>query len=100
MRIWVADATAHGMRPWFTKFAGSVYDRRWLGVVEDIYTWQQAIEPYLRNKRPLADVALVYSQRTAHFYGGEQAPEQDRSADPWRLPGARRGQNPLRNGPR
>ena len=73
IRVWVADATAHGMRPWFTKFAGSVYDQRWLGVVEDIYTWQQSIEPYLRNKRPLARVALVYSQQNAHFYGGEQA---------------------------
>ena len=30
-------------------------------------------ERYLRNERPLARVAMVYSQQTAAFYGGEHA---------------------------
>jgi len=30
IRIWVADGIANGMRPWFTKFAGTLRDRRWL----------------------------------------------------------------------
>ena len=33
----------------------------------------RANEPYLRNEASLARVALVYSQQTAVFYGGEQA---------------------------
>ena len=37
IRLWVAEGTANGMRPWFTKFSGTLYDRRWLPVVERIY---------------------------------------------------------------
>jgi len=73
IRIWVADGIANGLRPWFTKFCGTLHDRRWLKVVEDIYNWHHRVEPYLRNESPLARVAMVYSQQTAAFYGGEQA---------------------------
>ena len=37
IRIWVAEGTANGYRPWFVKFSGTLYDRRWLETVEDIY---------------------------------------------------------------
>ncbi|HES75838.1 MAG TPA: hypothetical protein ENO09_02380, partial [bacterium] len=73
LRIWIASAIANGMRPWFTKFSAQVYDRRWLDVVEDIFTWHARYERYLRNVQSLARVAVVYSQQTAAFYGGEQA---------------------------
>jgi len=67
IRLWVADGIANGMRPWFTKFGGSINDPRWLKPVEDIYAWCLGAEPYLRNERPLARVAIVYSQQTAWF---------------------------------
>jgi hypothetical protein len=73
IRIWVADGIANGLRPWFTKFAGTLRDRRWLNVVEDIYGWSHRSERYLRNEEPLARVAMVFSQQTATFYGGEHA---------------------------
>ncbi len=71
--LWVADGIANGLRPWFTKFGGILYDQRWLKPVEEAYTWQAKHERYLRNIRPIARVALVYSQQTAAFYGGQQA---------------------------
>ena len=73
IRIWVADGIANGLRPWFTKFAGTLHDQRWLRVVDDIYNWSYGAEPYLRNQESLARVAMVYSQQTAMFYGGEHA---------------------------
>jgi Hypothetical glycosyl hydrolase 6/Beta-galactosidase trimerisation domain len=73
IRLWVLDGIANGLRPWFTKFAGSLNDRRWLKVVEDLYVWHYRNERYLRNQRPLARVAIVYSQQTSHFYGAQQA---------------------------
>ena len=73
IRTWVADGIANGLRPWFTKFSGTLHDRRWLPVVEKIYRWHHDSERYLRNESPLARVAMVYSQQTAAFYGGEQA---------------------------
>jgi hypothetical protein len=76
IRVWVADGIANDLRPWFTKFSGTLYDRRWLGVVEDIYNWHYRAERYLRNEASLARVALVYSQQTATFYGGERAQQK------------------------
>lgn len=73
IRVWVADGVAQGLRPWFTKFNAKPYDHRWLPVVERIYNWHYRNEKYLRNEENLANVGMVYSQRTAQFYGGPQA---------------------------
>ena len=73
VRIWFADGVANGLRPWFTKFSGTLRDRRWLSVIEDLYRWHHQAERYLRNEAPLARVALVYSQQTAWFYGAPRA---------------------------
>jgi hypothetical protein len=72
-RIWVLDGIANGLRPWFNKVSGSVHDPRWLPVVEKIYTWHHRWERYLRNESPIARVGMLYSQRTATYYGGPQA---------------------------
>ena len=73
IRLWVLDGIANDLRPWFTKFGGTLYDRRWLPVVEDLYAWHYKNERYLRNEESLARVGMVYSQQTSHFYGGEKA---------------------------
>ncbi|MSU65512.1 MAG: twin-arginine translocation signal domain-containing protein [Opitutus sp.] len=73
IRAWAIDGIANGLRPWFTKFAGSVNDPRWLKPVEELYGWCHGAERYLRNERPLARVGVVYSQQTAWFHGGAGA---------------------------
>jgi len=73
IRIWVLDAIANGMRPWFSKFSATLHDERWLKGVEDMYRWADKNQSYLTHQRSLARVGLVYSQRTAWYYGGEQA---------------------------
>jgi len=70
IRIWALDAIANGMRPWFTKFSGTLHDARWLGEIEEIYVWTEKNQHYLAERRPLARVAMVYSQQTAWYYGG------------------------------
>lgn len=72
-RLFVADGVANGLRPWFTKFGGVIYDPRWLQPVAAMYQMYHAWEPYLRNDAPVARVGLVYSQQTYHYYGREQA---------------------------
>ncbi|MGC9349851.1 MAG: alpha-amylase family protein [Anaerolineae bacterium] len=74
LRVWVADAIANGMRPWFTKFSGQIYDDRWLGVVAEMFQWHAQHERYWRETVPAARVAVVYSQQTAAHYGGPEAP--------------------------
>ncbi len=73
IRAWVADGVANGLRPWFTKFCGMVYDRRWVDEVAQMYRMYAGWEPYLRSERPIASVAVAYSQQTAHHYGLDQA---------------------------
>jgi hypothetical protein len=73
VRLWVLDGIANGLRPWFTKFSGTLYDQRWLKTVKDIYDWHYQNEQYLREEKSLAQVAIVYSQQTAAFYGGNEA---------------------------
>jgi hypothetical protein len=72
IRLWVADGVANDLRPWFTKFAGVLHDKRWLNVVEELYRRYADWEKYLRNEASLARVGMVYSQQTAWFYGGER----------------------------
>ncbi len=76
IRIWAVDGIANGLRPWFTKFSGTLRDHRWLKVVEEIYGWHYRADRYLRNEKPLARVALVYSQQTAAYYGGTRAAQK------------------------
>jgi hypothetical protein len=80
IRIWVADGVANGLRPWFTKFSGTLHDDRWLKPVEEIYSRYYRWEKYLRNEASLARVALVYSQQTAWFYGQDRP--RDKIEDP------------------
>ena len=81
VRIWVADGTANGMRPWYTKFSGTLYDHRWLSFVEEIYKWHHKVEPYLRNEKPLASLGMLYSEQTQRFYGGEKHQDNVRDHD-------------------
>jgi hypothetical protein len=78
IRVWVAEGIANGLRPWFVKFGGVLYDRRWLPVVEKIYRWHQAAERYLRNESPIARVAVVYSEQTEKYYVGPPGRAQAR----------------------
>ena len=80
IRIWVLDSIANGMRPWCSKFSATLHDRRWLKGVEDLYLWAEKNQPWLSDRRPLARVALVYSQQTAWYYGGEET--QTKVEDP------------------
>jgi hypothetical protein len=78
IRVWVAEGIANGLRPWFVKFGGVLYDRRWLPVVEKIYQWHHTAERYLRNEAPIARVAVVYSEQTEKYYAGPPGRAQAR----------------------
>jgi len=66
-QLWAADGVANDLRPWFTKFSGTLHDERWLKPVEQLYRRYAGWEKYLRNEQPLARAAIVYSQQTGWF---------------------------------
>jgi hypothetical protein len=72
VRTWVADGVAHGLRPWFAKFSGTLYDKRWLEIVANIYQWHHRAERYLRNEAPLARVGMLYSEQTREYYNASR----------------------------
>jgi len=67
IRIWVAEGTANGMRPWFTKFSGVLYDKRWLDTVDKIYQVHYRNERYLRNTAPMARVGMVFTEQNRNY---------------------------------
>jgi hypothetical protein len=80
IRLWAIDGIANDLRPWFTKFSGTLHDKRWLPVIEKLYNWHFQNESYLRNTESLARVGMVYSQQTGHYYGGSTPAEKESHA--------------------
>jgi hypothetical protein len=78
IRVWVAEGTANGMRPWFTKFSGVLYDKRWLETVDRIYQVHYRNEKYLRNTAPMARVGMLFSE---HSRGSWNEKWQKRTED-------------------
>jgi hypothetical protein len=67
IRVWVAEGTANGMRPWFTKFSGVLYDKRWLDIVDKIYQVHYRNESYLRNIAPMARIGMVFTEQNRNY---------------------------------
>ena len=72
--LWMAQTTASGMVPWFHWLGGAPEDTRWRAVGRDFYRWLAQHEPHFRNRRSIANLAVLYPQRTIAFYrSGETA---------------------------
>ena len=68
-RMWLAQTAASGMVPWFHWLGGSPEDNRWRDTGRQFYGWLAANEPHFRNRRSVADLAVLYPQSTIAFYG-------------------------------
>ena len=67
--LWMAQATASGMAPWFHWLGGHPEDTRWRKTGQVFFDWLAANEQHFRNRRSLADLAVLYPQSTIAFYG-------------------------------
>lgn len=70
LELWVSEAVANGLRPWFTKFCAQVFDDRWMPVVKNLYNKYKRWEPYLKDTKSRAETAVMFSQQTAREYAG------------------------------
>jgi len=74
-RMWMLDGFAGGIQPWW-HFVGAYHeDRRMYNTVKPVNKWHKANESYLLNRRPIASVGVVWSQRNTDFYGRDNAEE-------------------------
>ncbi|MCL5670954.1 MAG: hypothetical protein M1423_06630 [Acidobacteria bacterium] len=66
--LWMAQITASGMVPWYHWLGGSPEDNRWRETGRTFYDWLAANESHFRNRRSLANIAVLYPQSTIAFY--------------------------------
>lgn len=66
--LWMAEITASGMVPWYHWLGGSPQDNRWRKSGRAFYDWLAANESHFRNRRSLANIAVLYPQSTIAFY--------------------------------
>lgn len=75
-QVWLAGVVAGDSRPWWHTIGGVQEDMRFTHAVEDFFSWHKAHERYLRDRKSIANVGLVYSPRTIDYYGREKAYER------------------------
>ncbi|MFE0757461.1 alpha-amylase family protein [Inquilinus sp. NPDC058860] len=71
IRSWMLDGVVQGMLPWFTKFNGTVPDRRWVEPVVESFGLHAALEPVLAATRPAAEIAVIDPATTLRHHGPE-----------------------------
>ncbi len=74
-RLWMLEGFAGGIQPWWHHVGAYHEDRRAYRTAEPIMRWHQANQEYLVNRRPVAGVALVWSQENTDFYGRDNPEE-------------------------
>jgi hypothetical protein len=76
VRLWFASAVAGGIRPWWHHVGADHEDRRMFRTAPPLFQWHAQNERYLRDRRHLASVAVLYWQRNTDFFGREEAEER------------------------
>jgi Hypothetical glycosyl hydrolase 6/Beta-galactosidase trimerisation domain len=77
-RMWLAQTVASGMTPWYHWLGGEPEDQRWRATGRDFYQWIAKHERHFVNRRPVANIGVVFAQRTHAWYnppGGGDATE-------------------------
>lgn len=69
MTIWAAQAAASGMVPWLHRLGGQVQDNRWREPGHAFFDWLATNQAHFRNHTSLAEIAVLYPQKTIAFYG-------------------------------
>ncbi len=76
--LWMAQTTASGMVPWYHWLGGAPEDLRWRETGRTFYQWHARHEKHFANRRSMANLGVVFSERTNAFYrppGGDDPTE-------------------------
>jgi hypothetical protein len=72
-RMWMLAGFAGGIQPWWHHVGAYHEDRRMYRTAEPVLQWHKANEQYLIDRRPIASVAVVWSQRNQDYFGRDNA---------------------------
>ena len=81
-RMWTVSGAAGGISPWYHHIGGGTRDRRQFETPVPFFRWHADHEEWLYDRTSLANVAVVWSQDNAVFYGQDSV--RERVAYPWR----------------
>ncbi len=70
-RLWMLEGFAGGIQPWWHHISAYQEDRRAYHTAPAILQWHRQNEAFLVNRRPVATVGLLWSQRNSDFFGRE-----------------------------
>ena len=74
-RMWMIAGMAGGIQPWWHHVGAYHEDRRMYRTAEPVMKWHKANEAYLTNRKPVATVGLLWSQRNTDFHGRDNPAE-------------------------
>jgi len=72
-KLWMLEGIAGGIQTWWHHVGALQEDRRQFDLAADITVWAGANRKFLTNRKPVADIGLVWSQGNADFYGRDRA---------------------------
>lgn len=72
-RMWMIEGFAGGISPWWHHVGAYQEDRRAYRTAEPEMRWYKSNERFLLNRKPVASVGLVWSQRNTDYYGRDSA---------------------------
>lgn len=66
--LWMAQTTSSGMIPWLVCLGSDLPDKRWQEIGRKYYQWLKKNEIHFFNKRPMARLGVVFSQKLNELY--------------------------------
>ena len=82
LHLWMLEGFAGGISPWWHIIGSSHEDKRIFDLHMPILEWHKKNEKYLYNRKPVANIGLVWSQDNVEF--GSGLLERNRIREGWR----------------
>jgi hypothetical protein len=82
VRLWATAGFAGGIQPWWHHIGSRHDDRRQYQTAAPLFGWHRDNTDILMDRKPVADVGVVWSQQNNDFAGRDRAAE--RTHDPYR----------------
>jgi hypothetical protein len=76
LNLWMAEGMAGGARPWWNVIGAYSEDKRRYAMLPPLLQWHDRNERYLFNRRPIANVGIVWSETNNVYYGRESFVER------------------------
>jgi hypothetical protein len=74
--LWMAQAAASGMVPWYHWLGGQAEDTRWRETGRSFFDWLASNQIHFQNRASIAPLAVLYPQSTISFYASNGTRER------------------------